>query len=93
MSYDTPDIKTDSCLSKHEALQDPALEMGHRSQKDDVRRRVEELRAAEALKYPRMKGSAYAISCANFRAQYDFVKPQESREDEIVTLRGMVLDT
>lgn len=92
-SCDTPDINVESGISQHDALQNPVLETRYKSQRDDVRRRVEELQAAKALKYPRIKGDAKAISCAEFRKFYDSLKPEEFNEREIVTLRGRLLHT
>ena len=79
-SYDTPDIKAESGMSQHGALQNPVLETGYKSQRDDVRRRIAELAAAKALKYPRIKGDVKAISCAEFRKFYDPLKPEELKK-------------
>jgi hypothetical protein len=91
-SSDTQDIKVESRISKYGALHNPVLDTVHTSQRDDVRRRVEELQAAKALEYPRIKGDAKATSCAEFRKSYGSLKPEESKEGEIVTLRGTFLD-
>jgi hypothetical protein len=76
----------------HGALQDPVLGTGQRSQRDDVRRRVEELRAADALKYPRMKKGKFSLTCAEFIENFSGIKPEESREEENITIRGKFLD-
>jgi hypothetical protein len=74
------------------ALQDPILGTGQRSQRDDVRRRVEELRAADALKYPRMKKAEFSLTCAKFIENFAGIKPEESIEEKNITIRGKFLD-
>jgi len=92
-SYDTSDTRAESGISQHSALRNPVLEAGYTSQRDDVRRRIEELQDAKALKYPRIKQDSKAITCADFRKLYNSLKPEEVKKGEIVTLRGMFLDT
>jgi hypothetical protein len=92
-SYGTPDIKAEGGISQHGAPRIPVLETGYKPQRDDVRRRIKELQDAKALKYPRIKGYVKAITCADFRKFYDSLKPEEIKRGEIVTLRGMILDT
>jgi hypothetical protein len=92
-SYDTSDIRVERGISQHGALQNPILEASYKSQRDDVRRRTEELQDAQALKYPRIKRDFKAITCADFRKLYNSLKPEEVIKGEIVTLRGTFLDT
>jgi hypothetical protein len=73
-------------------LQSTVLETGCKFRRDDVRRRVEELQAAQALKYPRIKNDKNAKTCAEFTSKYNFLMPGESKEGELVTLRGMTPD-
>jgi hypothetical protein len=76
----------------HAVLQDPVLGTGQRSQRDDVRRRIEELRGADALKYPRMKKDKFSLTCAEFIENFSSIKPKESIEEENITIRGKFLD-
>lgn len=82
-------IEAENSTFQNGALQATVIEPILNSQKDDVRRRVEELQAAQALKYPRIKVDKRAISTVEFRDQYDSLKPEESRDGKIVTLRGI----
>jgi hypothetical protein len=59
---------------------------------NDIRQRLMELQDAQALKYPRIKPDRNAISCAEFRARYAALSPEESRESDNVTLRGTLND-
>lgn len=63
------------------------------SKHDDIRQRLMELQDAQALIYPRIKPDRNAISSAEFRTRYAALSPEESRESDIVTLRGMLNDT
>jgi hypothetical protein len=91
-SCNTPHINVESGISQYGVLQNP-VESGYKSQRDDVRRRIGELQNAKALKYPRIKRDVKAMSCADFRELFNSLKPEEVKNREIVTLRGMFLDT
>jgi hypothetical protein len=56
--------------------------------RDDVTRRVNELEAARALNYPRIKLDERAVTCGVFRDRYSFLKAGESLEGEYHTIRG-----
>lgn len=92
-SQNTEVFETENSPSKNGVLQNTVLETSFKSQRDNIRRRVEELQAAQALKYPRIKCDERATTCAGFRNQYGSLKAEESKEEEIVTLRGMFLST
>lgn len=57
---------------------------------DDFQQRLKELQNANALKYPRIQPDRNAISCAEFKKRYAVLNPEESRESDNVTLRGML---
>jgi hypothetical protein len=57
---------------------------------DDIQQRLKELQNANALKYPRIQPDRNAISCAEFKKRYAVLNPEESRESDNVTLRGML---
>lgn len=57
---------------------------------DDIQQRLKELQNADALKYPRIQPDRNAISCADFKKRYAVLNPEESRESDNVTLRGML---
>jgi len=61
--------------------------------RDDTKRRVNELEAACALKYPRIKSDDRAVTCAAFRDRYSFLMPGESSEGGSCTLRGRYYNT
>jgi hypothetical protein len=61
--------------------------------REDVKRRVNELQAAQALEYPRIRHDKRAITCSEFRTQYSTLKPEQSKLDDTVTLRGMSIAT
>jgi hypothetical protein len=90
---DTPIIKTENRKPEHASSLEPALENVSKSQREDVRSRIKELRAANALEYPRVQKVEFPMTCAEFRKNYADIKPDESREeDNGITLRGKFLD-
>lgn len=92
--YRTPIIKAENRKSGNEALEAHSPETDYKPQRDDVRRRIEELQAADALKYPRMKRVKFPLTCAVFTENYAGMKPGESKEeDNCISLRGKYLDT
>jgi hypothetical protein len=58
---------------------------------DQKEQRIDELQAAEALKYPRIQNIKNAITCADFIKSYSFIEPNNSQDGEIITLRGMLV--
>lgn len=56
----------------------------------DVKARIQELMAKEAFKYPRIQRDERAISVEEFRTKYAGLRPGESVEQEVVTVRGRI---
>jgi lysyl-tRNA synthetase class II len=61
------------------------------TRREDVRQRIDELKGADALRYPRVKHDERALTCATFRERYSSLEHDESRVEERVTLRGMCI--
>lgn len=57
-------------------------------QRQDVKTRIKELEAADAFRYPRISQADSAMSCHDFRSQYDILQNGQDHPDT-VTLRGM----
>jgi hypothetical protein len=56
-----------------------------------LEQRLEELRAADALVYPRIQRSSNEVSCAEFSRRYAGLKAGQKLPEEIVTVRGKIL--
>ena len=54
-----------------------------------MQERVEELKAADALKWPRIKSDPHAVTVQEFVSRYK-LKPGETRKDDYVLVRGML---
>ena len=61
--------------------------------KDDIQRRINELEAANALKYLRIENDEKIVTCGAFCEHYSSLKPGESLEEENYTIHGMFYDT
>jgi hypothetical protein len=55
-----------------------------------IQERIHELRDVGADMYPSVVTDTRSVTCRDFRQQYAKLKTEESREDESVTLRGML---
>ena len=50
---------------------------------------LKQTQAHAEFQYPRIGHDLRSMTCDAFRQRYETLKPQESREDEVVTIRGM----
>jgi hypothetical protein len=55
-----------------------------------VEQRMKELRAANALVYPRIQRHSDSLSCVEYLRRYGSLKPGETLPGEAVTIRGTV---
>ena len=58
------------------------------SEHPEVQKRISELQTGNFRSYPRIENSESALTCDSFNKQYAFIKPGESADDELVTVRG-----
>lgn len=74
-------------LAKQEARQE-----GSASQREDVKKRIAELEALRALKYPRSSGgsSSSNMTCQEVKDGFDFGKTLSEYGAENLTIRGML---
>lgn len=70
----------------------PAARVYSTTLNGEEHKRVKELEDAQALVYPRVKTDINAISCEEFRTRYASLSPSESRDSDLVTLRGTSFD-
>lgn len=73
--------------------QPPGHPSRRRKGREDVEQRVNELRTSNALEYPRIRPDRRALTCSEFRSRYSVLKPEQSKLDDVVTLRGALVVT